>query len=106
MIKVQGEFLIGIDGVKTFVVQPLTAGAAMDALENAAVEHGDGVSLMRVRPYEYAHMVTVNDVPLTVKQILGLITQDYDILNRVAGELQKKLIAPTQEKTKPVKAST
>ena len=44
--------------------------------------------------------------PLTVKQILGLITQDYDILNRVAGELQKKLIAPTQEKTKPVKAST
>jgi hypothetical protein len=106
MIKVQGEFVVGIDGVKTFVVQPLTVGAAMDALEDAAVEYGDGVSLMRVRPYEYARMVTVNDVPLTAGQILGLTTQDYDILNRTAGELAKKLNAPTQEKTKAVKTST
>ena len=39
MIKVCGEFVVGVNGNKAFVVEPLTVGGAMDALEAATVEH-------------------------------------------------------------------
>lgn len=106
MIKVQGSFVVGINGVLDFEVQPLTVGGAMDAFEAAIVEHGDDVSLMRVRPYEYAQMVTMDGVALTVDDVLRLTTQDYDVLNHVVGELEKKLIAPTQEKTEAAERLT
>lgn len=106
MIEAKGKFVVGVDGVVDFTVRPLTVGAAMDALEAAVVEHGDDVSLMRVRLFEYARMVTLGSLPMTVEQLLALTSQDYDVLRQVAGELSKKLTAPTLDKTPKAKSLT
>ena len=95
MIKVNGTWVVGVEGVTAFEVEPLTAGGAMTALELAIAEHGEEVSAMRLRPYEYAQMVRVDGELLTVDAVLGLTTQDYEVLNNVVGELQKKLHVPT-----------
>lgn len=98
MIKVNGTWVVGVDGVTAFEVEPLTAGGAMTALELAIAEHGEAVSAMRLRPYEYAQMVRVNGELLTVDAVLGLTAQDYDVLNKVVGALQKKLSVPTENR--------
>jgi hypothetical protein len=106
MIQIQGKFMIGVDGATAFELRPLTAGGAMDALEEAIVEHGNDVSVMRVRPYEYARMLFVNEQLASVDMVLGLTTQDYDVLNQAAGELAKKLSAPKTEKASTPSDST
>jgi hypothetical protein len=97
MIKATGTFKHGVNGCKDFEISLMTADDAIGALEDAIMADGSGVSMLRVRKYELARMVSVNNKLLTVAQVGELLAIDYDIANKLSDELEKKLDEPAKE---------
>lgn len=96
MFKTTVDLKHGFDGVKSVELHLLTAGGALDALELGLAENEGEVSMLRLRMYELANMVTVGGAPVTVEQIKNMLSTDYDTLNQAAKDLEKKLEAPAE----------
>ncbi len=97
MIKAVGEFKHGVNGRKDFEITLMTANDAITALENAIIAEGSGVSMLRVRMYELAQMIRVDGTLLSVEQVGGLLSIDYDLANQLSDSLEKKLNEPASE---------
>lgn len=105
-MKVEGILQIGleVDGVwhDSYVLVPLTAGAAIAATENAIAEQGEAVSVYTMRVYELAEQLqqlgTLAKEDITGKLLLSLTASDFDQLTAASNQLTKNLQAAAEER--------
>lgn len=94
MFKETGKLVHGVNGVTDFEVRLLTTDESITALEQAVANEGGDVSMIRVRKYEIAQVLTIGGHAVDAHTVGAMLATDYETINNALRVLEKKLHAP------------
>lgn len=97
MFKEAGKLIRGVEGITDFEVRLLTADDSIAALEQAVADEGGDVSMVRVRKYEIAQVLTIGGHGVDARTVGAMLATDYETINQAMRVLEKKLLEPAEQ---------